>query len=512
MNRLLSIHVIEELIKAGVEEFILCPGARNAPLVHLISNSNLKHTYGYEERSGAFYALGIARRTNRPVAIITTSGTAAGELLPATMEAYYTSVPLVLVTADRPRRYRGSNAPQTAEQVGIFGVYAPDSYDLENDEVFSLKNWTGRAPLHLNVCFEEPASEEEPYRFTGTSTYSSEMPIGDQKKLEDFFDQVSKPLIIVNKLEEKDREPVIQFLEQLKAPVYLEGVSGIRNDVRLKDFQVIHPSLNRHDSVLRIGGVPTHRTWRDLEDRSDMNVLSITEFPFSGLSYGSYVHTGIDSYLSQAPIPKKNFEMSREYRDEQQQIQEGLLQIIQEEPTAEQSLIHHLSQSFPTGSLVYLGNSLPIRNWDLAASGVHEVQASRGMNGIDGQIATFFGLCKDTQENFAIMGDLTALYDFAAGWFRPEAPHTLFVINNRGGRIFSRRFKSEVFQHPHDLDFEHFAKFWKMPYQLWNHVPKDPEFGGLIEVSPDPLATARFWKKWDSVLADTLQPMNLVKI
>lgn len=504
MNRNLSIHVVEELIKAGVEEFVLCPGARNAPLVHLISQSNLKHSYGYEERSGAFYALGIARRTNRPVAIITTSGTAVGELLPATMEAYYTSVPLVLVTADRPRRYRGSNAPQTAEQVEIFGVYAPSAYDLEGDEVFNLKDWTKRAPLHLNVCFEEPAREEEPYNFTAVASYTCDMPLGDPKKLENFFEQVERPLIIVNKLDEKDRPAVIDFLEKLKAPVYLEGVSGIRHEPRLKDFQVIHPSLIRHDSILRIGGVPTHRIWRDLEEKTDIQVLSITEFPFSGLSYGSYVHTGIGSYLSQANILKKSFEMSLEYREQQQQIQEALLEIIEEEPAAEQSLIHHLSQSFPANSLVYLGNSMPIRNWDLTATGSHEVQASRGMNGIDGQIACFFGLCKKTQENFAIMGDLTALYDFAAGWFSPEAPHSLFIINNRGGRIFSRRFKSEVFQHPHDLDFEHFAKFWNMPYQLWTNVPKTPEFGGLIEVTPDPLATARFWKKWDSILSGTL--------
>lgn len=504
MNRLLSIHVIEELIKAGVEEFILCPGARNAPLVHLISGSNLKHTYGYEERSGAFYALGVARKTNRPVAIITTSGTAVGELLPATMEAYYTSVPLVLVTADRPRRYRGTNAPQTADQVGIFGVYAKESYDLAENETFSLVNWSRRSPLHLNVCFEEPAIEEEPYNFTAVSGDVHEMPNGDQKQLSEFFENVNRPLIIVNKLDKKDRPAIVDFLEKLQAPVYLEGVSGLCHEPRLKDFQVIHPSLNRHDSILRIGGVPTHRIWRDLEDRTDINVLSITEFPFSGLSYGSYVHTGIGVYLSEARIPEKSFEMSFEYRDEQKLILDSLNQIIEEEPTAEQSLIHHLSNTFPENSLVYLGNSMPIRNWDLTAAGSHEVQASRGMNGIDGQIACFFGLCKENQENFAIMGDLTALYDFAAGWFTPEAPHTLFIINNKGGKIFSRRFKSEVFQHPHDLNFEHFAKFWNMPYQIWKNVPKNPEFGGLIEVTPDPLSTARFWKKWDTILSGVL--------
>ena len=90
------------------------------------------------------------------MAVITTSGSAAAELLPAAMEAHYAGVPLLLITADRPRSFRGTGAPQTAEQVGLFGVYVSFSCDLAHEERFSLKEWDRIRPAHINVCFEEP--------------------------------------------------------------------------------------------------------------------------------------------------------------------------------------------------------------------------------------------------------------------------------------------------------------------------------------------------------------------
>src|SRR5207248_6669700 len=103
-----------------------------------------------DERSAAFFALGRIKRDDRPVAVITTSGTAAAELLPATIEAYYSGAPLVLITADRPERYRGTGAPQSIEQVGLFGIYATTE----------IEGWNRRAPLHINVEFDEPLIDE----------------------------------------------------------------------------------------------------------------------------------------------------------------------------------------------------------------------------------------------------------------------------------------------------------------------------------------------------------------
>jgi 2-succinyl-5-enolpyruvyl-6-hydroxy-3-cyclohexene-1-carboxylate synthase len=132
----------------GVEEFVVCGGSRNAPLIVALADAR---TLAFvDERSAAFFALGRCKRDDKPVAVVTTSGTAVGELMPATIEAYYSGMPLVLITADRPARFRGSGAPQTIEQVGIFGSYAATA----------TENWNRRQPLHLNVEFDEPLIDE----------------------------------------------------------------------------------------------------------------------------------------------------------------------------------------------------------------------------------------------------------------------------------------------------------------------------------------------------------------
>jgi len=134
--------LIDDVRALGVVDFCVCSGSRNAPLIAVMNDA-----YSFvDERSAGFFAVGRARRDERPVAVITTSGTAVAELLPAAVEAYYSGVPLVLITADRPARYRGTGAPQAIEQEAIFGVYAARSID----------DWNRRMPLHINVEFDEP--------------------------------------------------------------------------------------------------------------------------------------------------------------------------------------------------------------------------------------------------------------------------------------------------------------------------------------------------------------------
>jgi len=148
----------------GVAEFCVCGGSRNAPLLFVVGGSSLvernastndqrrtTNAFSFvDERSAAFFALGRAKLTERPVAVITTSGTAAAELLPAAVEAHYSGVPLILITADRPARYRGTGAPQAIEQEAIFGVYA--SRDAAS--------WSRIGPLHINIEFDEPLIDE----------------------------------------------------------------------------------------------------------------------------------------------------------------------------------------------------------------------------------------------------------------------------------------------------------------------------------------------------------------
>lgn len=138
--------LIEAIRHAGATEFCVCAGSRNSPLLAVLGDSDARLFSFVDERSAAFFALGRAKLHGNPVAVVTTSGTAVAELLPATIEAYYSGIPLILVTADRPARFRGTGAPQSIEQPGIFGVYADAS----------LEQWSRTKPLHLNIEFEEP--------------------------------------------------------------------------------------------------------------------------------------------------------------------------------------------------------------------------------------------------------------------------------------------------------------------------------------------------------------------
>ena len=148
--------ILKELYSLGVQEICICAGARNAPFLSLLSIE--KHPFKvysfFEERSAGFFALGRIKSSGKPVAVITTSGTAVANLLPPVVEAFYQSLPLVAVSSDRPKRYRGSGSPQSIEQKGIFSHYVGLEYDYDahqNQMDFKIQN----QPIHLNICFED---------------------------------------------------------------------------------------------------------------------------------------------------------------------------------------------------------------------------------------------------------------------------------------------------------------------------------------------------------------------
>ncbi len=152
----LATAVLESCAKFGVREIVLCAGARNAPFVKVLSESLQFRVYSFfEERSAAFFALGRMQALEQPVAVLTTSGTAASELLSACIEADYQRLPLVIITADRPKSYRGCGAPQTIVQTGLYSHYIEFSADIEGQWKKEIAATHSR-PVHLNVCFDEP--------------------------------------------------------------------------------------------------------------------------------------------------------------------------------------------------------------------------------------------------------------------------------------------------------------------------------------------------------------------
>jgi 2-succinyl-5-enolpyruvyl-6-hydroxy-3-cyclohexene-1-carboxylate synthase len=154
----ISMDVVKRCLRAGICEFVVCAGARNAALVEALARAEaaglIRIWRHFEERSAGFFALGRTMETGLPCAVVTTSGTAAAELLPALIEAHYQARPLVALTADRPAACRGTGAPQAIVQPGIFGPYA-----FQGDP----SDWDGKGPLHLNPELEEafePGAED----------------------------------------------------------------------------------------------------------------------------------------------------------------------------------------------------------------------------------------------------------------------------------------------------------------------------------------------------------------
>lgn len=337
-----------------------------------------------------------------------------------------------------------------------------------------------------------------------------------REKLQEFFHHVKQPLAVVSSLLKRDREVVVKFLLQLNIPVYLESISGLREDPRLQHLRIayIHRLWENAaqadypiDGILRLGGVPTLRAWRDLEEEKHhhVRVLSISHLPFRGMSRGQLMHI---SLLENLTVEENfNFYSASEWLAFGAMCEASVIQLFQDLPRAEPSLLYFLSQKIPKFSLVYLGNSSPIREWDLAATYQSRglaIEANRGLNGIDGQISTFLGLCDSQVENWAILGDLTTLYDMAGPWILSQLSDisvTLVVINNGGGNIFSRMFPQKEFQNQHKLSFKPLADFWGLSYEKWTAIPEEQTRGKRrwIELVPDRADTDDFWKRYGHI-------------
>jgi 2-succinyl-5-enolpyruvyl-6-hydroxy-3-cyclohexene-1-carboxylate synthase len=313
----------------------------------------------------------------------------------------------------------------------------------------------------------------------------------------------------VGALDPEDRAGVRDFLRALGAPVYAEATSGLREDPALAALcfasgeRVL--STVAPDAVLRIGGVPTVRFWRDLDTRlRDVPVCVVSRAPFPGLARARVVRGQPGSVLSSVTARATD---ANEWLKRDRTRAERLRGLLAAEPQSEPGLIAALSRLIPPQALVFLGNSLPVREWDLAAGREPrgwDVVASRGANGIDGQLSTFLGYCRPGREHWAVVGDLTALYDLAAPWMLrglDAGPVRIVIVNNGGGQIFARLSPHAVLRNEHTLAFGDWARMWGLPYRRWTAVPESgpDEPLGVIELVPERDATQRFWDAYDAL-------------
>jgi 2-succinyl-5-enolpyruvyl-6-hydroxy-3-cyclohexene-1-carboxylate synthase len=482
--------VIEQACALGAADFCICAGSRNAPLLAVLGVSNVR-TYSFvDERSAAFFALGRAKLTGRPVAVVTTSGTAVAELLPAAVEAHYSGTKLILITADRPARYRGTGAPQSIEQEAIFGVYGQG------------------AVVHINIAFDEPLIDE----VAGSRGLAvSRQEIDDAAKGSDTPrprnretpqpDIFTRPLVILGGIAPNHRSHVLAFALALNAPIFAEPLSGLREDPALAHLLITAGErmigLGNFDGVIRIGNVPLLRFWRDLdESRRDLPLVNFSDLPFTGCSRGE-VHP-IES-LPDDVTPRDRDE--RFFADDRSRAA-SIAEILDDEPQSELAMVRSLSRTIPENARVYLGNSLPIREWDLVATREPRgfaIEANRGANGIDGQLSTFLGQCDPSLPNICVIGDLTAIYDSNAPWIVPQLDpcidFRIVIINNGGGRIFSRvaslrkldpAMRERMIENSHAIHFDQWSAMWGIEDRV-------------TELRPDAEASSRAWERYDAL-------------
>jgi 2-succinyl-5-enolpyruvyl-6-hydroxy-3-cyclohexene-1-carboxylate synthase len=297
----------------------------------------------------------------------------------------------------------------------------------------------------------------------------------------------SRPLVIIGGLAARHRERVRELTKD--AITYAEALSGLREHSSITAGERMI-GRGRFDGVIRIGNVPTLRFWRDLETL-ELPVEHYSDLPFTGLTRGEIRPI--------SELPRISFSDDA-FVAEDRAFAARIAEILDDEPQSELAMLRALSRSLAAGTRVYLGNSLPIREWDLVATRDRsfEYEGNRGANGIDGQLSTFFGWCDGSRENVCVVGDLTAIYDLNAPWIVPQLGHDRFrivIVNNGGGRIFGRvaslrnveaPVRERVIENVHATRFDHWAAMWNIRERV-------------TELLPDEAASKRVWQRYDAL-------------
>jgi 2-succinyl-5-enolpyruvyl-6-hydroxy-3-cyclohexene-1-carboxylate synthase len=513
-----ALAVVADCLKAGVGEFVVCAGARNAALIEVLARldetGKIKLWRHFEERSAGFFALGRTIDTSAPCAVVTTSGTAAAELLPAMVEAFYQARPLVAVTADRPAAYRGTGAPQSIVQPGIFGDHA---------SVGSIGEREGSGPFHWNVeldeefeCGPDDIATWQVADFSLRKDRLNVAALARWLRADAFRGMV----VMIGGLEPAEREEVFHFCRILDAPVLADATSGLREALQGLAIPDGDRVLRAEPpgKILRLGDVPSGRFWRDLEELPQVAVWSVCRNGLPGLARVSEVLRGPLDRVIPALGPVELVGDVLDYLVHASRRAARIEELLETYPDSEPALIRTLSVYASLGSSVFLGNSLPIREWNLFAQWerpVTEVRANRGANGIDGQASTWLGHSAAIEGAWAVLGDLTALYDLAAPFVLGQIDcrhRVLAVINNRGGRIFERlpRLKNmrpsaaECMTNPHAADLSGFAKMWDMHHVRIRRADDFDAFEPgprttLLEVMPDERENGRFWEAFGRI-------------
>lgn len=462
-STLLARVIVRQIIEAGVTDVVISPGSRNAPLSLAFYQASAKGLISLhvriDERTAAFFALGIAKASGRPVPIVCTSGTAVANYHPAVLEASHTNIPLLILTADRPAALRRTGANQTTEQARIFGravrYFADISGSVYPMELPFASLQSG--PVHLNIQFEEPLVGEKNDNWLNDLTITSPK-IFDRKTPGTFHTKSTRGVLVIGHDRGGFSVPAVaEFAQQLSWPIVAEDPLSFKDAQSHASVFLTSKAIADDlapDTVVVIG--------RTTLSRSINNFIKLARKELVIDQRMATVDTDrmADQKFTQLPaleVQPADVEYIEKWRKYSLRSQKMIADISQ---WSEQLIAREIAARIPKGRTLFISSSRPIRDLEgfaVARDGI-ETFANRGLAGIDGNISTALGIASQRAETIAVLGDLGFLHDLTGFIQREKINLKIFVINNDGGGIFSTLAQrgvdgfEEVFGTPHGLD------------------------------------------------------------
>jgi 2-succinyl-5-enolpyruvyl-6-hydroxy-3-cyclohexene-1-carboxylate synthase len=461
--------IVRQILEAGVTDVVISPGSRNAPLSLAFFAASKRgliklHTR-IDERTAAFFALGITKASGRPVPIVCTSGTAVANYHPAVLEASHTNLPLLVLTADRPAALRRTGANQTTEQARIFGKAVRYFADISG-AAYPMElpfNSLHSGPAHLNIQFEEPLVGDNNEDWLDDLKVSAPKVFG-RKKAGTFFTKSTRGILVIG----HDRaglelNGVQDFAEKLGWPVIAEDPLSFPGALAHASIFLTSKTIAEDvapDTVVVIGRTTLSRSINALVN-SARKVIAIDPRMATVDSDRAAAQKFTQLPAVEVAAPDAEYAQKlQKYSQRAQKLVSGI------SDWSEALVAREIAGALPKGTSLFISSSRPIRDIEGFAeprSGV-ETFANRGLAGIDGNISTALGIASQRSSTVAVLGDLGFLHDVTGLIHNEDINLKIFVINNNGGGIFSTLSQrgvegfEEVFGTPHNLDLIAIAK------------------------------------------------------
>lgn len=495
--------IIQICMAKGVHHIVISPGSRNAPLtIGFVGNPNFKCYSIADERSAGFFALGIAQQMGKPVALVCTSGSALLNYYPAVAEAFYSQIPLVVISADRPSDKIDIGDGQTIRQRNVFENHSLFNANLtqdaseENDQLINEainKAFTKKGPTHINAPFEEPLYETvrkpvvDPtisayarfYKNTSPEDIIASTNIWNSSRKKLILVGVNEPHEIdediLNALAKDDSVMVMtETTSNLHHPTFLNNIDTIITPFKEKDFKAFQPEI-----LITFGGLIVSKRvksfLRSYQPEHHWHVDPLRAYNTFGV-LPHHFETNPNDFFAQIlpftkPVGSGYFKLGQTVKKKREILHKKYIDTI---PFSDLKAFSQIIPQLEKHSMLQISNSAAIRYaqlFDIDAS--ISVHCNRGTSGIDGSTSTAIGaaLASDKQTTL-ITGDIGFLYDSNALWnnYIPK-DFKIILVNNGGGGIFrilpghqENKTFNTYFETSHQLTAEHLAKMFDFDY------------------------------------------------